>query len=186
MTRYNEIGWSDEFRIGLYGSTRRVLAPRGVKVRQRVQIVREWRYLALVVVPRAGRLMWAWLPRVRGEDVAVVVRAWHERGIDALVWDGHGSHSEGMMAATGMVVVPQPAAAPELNPAERIGEVIRARVEGEVYPTIEEKVAAVEKVLDELAADPERVRRLVGWHWILAAQRRLPLTPRKRWPQQRG
>lgn len=31
---------------------------------------------------------------------------------------------------------------------------------------VEEKVAAVMAFLEHLAADPERVHRLAGWHWI--------------------
>jgi hypothetical protein len=38
-----------------------------------------------------------------------------------------------------------------------------------VYATIEEKVAAVEGILEELDADPERVKSLAGWQWIVDA-----------------
>lgn len=37
------VGWVDEMRVGLMGTTRRVWGRRGVKVRQRIQLVREWR-----------------------------------------------------------------------------------------------------------------------------------------------
>jgi hypothetical protein len=35
-------------------------------------------------------------------------------------------------------------------------------------------VAAVETVLEELDADPERVKRLTGWHWIMDTFHHLP------------
>jgi hypothetical protein len=35
-------------------------------------------------------------------------------------------------------------------------------------------MAAVEAILAELAADPARVRRLVGWSWITDALAQLP------------
>lgn len=181
MTRDKRIGWSDEFRIGLYGTTHRVLAPRGVKVRQRVQIVRDWYWLGLVVLPRTGELMWAWLLGTRAAHIAPAVQEWHDRGVDALVWDGLRAHTDRQVRATGMVVITQPASSPELNPAERIGEEIRDKVEGEVYETIWHKMAAVEAVLDGLRVAPERVRELTGWDWVLTSLRRLPLKPRKRW-----
>ncbi len=181
MTRDMRIGWSDEFRIGLYGTSHRVLAPRGVKVRQRVEIVRDWYHLAVVVAPRTGELEWAWLPGVRACDIAPAVKEWHEHGFDALVWDRLPAHGERTVRATGMALVLQPAASPELDPAERIGEEIRDKVEGEVYGTIWHKMAAVEEVLRGLAANPERVKKLTGWDWVLTALRRLPLAPRKRW-----
>ena len=45
---------------------------------------------------------------------------------------------------------------------------------GRVYATIEEKVAAVDQALRELAAHPERVKRLAGWQWIRDAYEQLP------------
>ena len=35
------VGWADEMRVGLYGTTRRVWGRRGIKVRQRLQLVRK-------------------------------------------------------------------------------------------------------------------------------------------------
>jgi hypothetical protein len=37
------LGFADEMRLGLMGQVRRVGAPRGVKVVQRLQFVRQWR-----------------------------------------------------------------------------------------------------------------------------------------------
>ena len=61
----------------------------------------------------------------------------------------------------------QPAYAPELNPAERFFEELRRVVGGKVYQIIEAKVAAIEAELREWDKDPDRVRRLVGWSWIM-------------------
>jgi hypothetical protein len=61
-----------------------------------------------------------------------------------------------------------------LNPAERLFEEIRRHVEGRVYATLADKVAAVNACLHALDADPARVRRLCGWNWINAAIATLP------------
>jgi hypothetical protein len=45
-------------------------------------------------------------------------------------------------------------------------EEIRRKVEGKVYGHIENKKAAVERELRQLAADPEKVKSLAGWTWI--------------------
>ena len=170
------VGWSDEFRIGLYGSTHKVLAPRGVKVRQRVELTRDWYHLAVVVAPRTGRMAWAWIEGTKGSQIAPAVHEWRWSGFDALVWDGMSGHMAAEVRATGMLVVTQHPLSPELNPAERIGEAIRAKVEGKTYGTIWRKMAAVEEFLHELSADPARVRKMTGWGWILGALRRLPRT----------
>jgi len=67
-----------------------------------------------------------------------------------------------------------PTAAPELNPAERVIEELRRAVEGRLYGALERKVAAVERALRALAADPTRVRSLTGWAWLRTALATLP------------
>ena len=47
-------------------------------------------------------------------------------------------------------------------------------MEGLVYATLAEKMAAIERELTALAADPARLRRLTGWTWIAATLAQLP------------
>jgi hypothetical protein len=155
-------------RVGLVSVVRRVWAPVGVKVRQRVQKVREWRYLAVAIEVLAGRLWWCWTDTMRSEEIAAVVRGWQENtDVAAVVWDGASSHRSGVVQEVGFPLVQQPAYAPELNPPERLFEELRRVVEGKVYATLEAKVAAIEAELRQWDADPYRVRRLVGWSWIM-------------------
>jgi DDE superfamily endonuclease len=175
MTAERCVGWADEMRLGLMGTTRRVWGRRGVKVQQRLQLVREWRYLHLVVDPRGGRLWWCWSQTMQAMVARTVVEATKtETDLSALVWDRAPSHCNGMVRALGLPLVEQPPYAPELNPVERVFEYLRAEIEGVVYPTIEAKVAAVEAVLDVLDADPDRVQRLTNWHWIADSLDHLP------------
>jgi hypothetical protein len=171
------VGWADEMRVGLIGTTRRVWGRRGVKVRQRLQLVREWRYLHLVVDPLQGRLWWFWSHTMQATVARSLVEATRaETDLAALVWDRAPSHRDASVRAAGLPLIEQPPYAPELNPAERVFEELRAGIEGIVYPTIEAKVAAVEAILGGLDADPDRVRRLTGWHWIAENLHALPQT----------
>ena len=165
---------ADEMRLGLHGQVRRVWAPRGVKVRQRRQIAYRWTYLVLAVDGRRGELRWTWTTTVRKEALAPVVVAWQAAGLTALVWDSSGSHRARLVRDVGVPLIPLPAYAPELNPAERVFEEVRRVSEGRVYPDLDAKRAAAEPVLTALAADPARVRRLAGWPWIAAADAGLP------------
>lgn len=174
MTSGVQLAWADEMRLGLHGRVRRVWAPRGVKVRQRVQLRYEWRYLALAVDGVAGRLWWQWTPNMRKESIAPVVTAWQAAGIEALVWDGAPAHRAHLVRDVGVTLVTQPAAAPELNPAERVFQELRRAVEGLVYATLAEKMAIVERELAALAADPARLKRLTGWTWITDTLASLP------------
>jgi hypothetical protein len=79
-----------------------------------------------------------------------------------------------MVRAVGLPLIEQPTAAPELNPAERVFEELRREAEGDVYGTIEKKMAVVEGELKALAAAPERVQQLTGWSWIRDTLSQLP------------
>ena len=161
-------------RVGLRGQVRRVWAPRGVKVRQPRQIAYRWACLALAVDGVRGELRWAWLPTVRKEAVAPLGAEWRAAGVAAVVWDGGGSHRARLVRDVGLPLVPLPPYAPGLNPAERVIEEARGRIEGRVYADLEAKRAAADAVLAELAAAPARVRRLAGWAWARAADNALP------------
>ena len=179
----DQVGWADEMRVGLRGQVRRVWGRRGVPVRQPVQLTYEWRYLFVVVDGRAGRLWWGWLPlpRLSAEALAPLVGGLGRTELAGLVWDRAPAHRDERMRAfgpaVGLALIEQPPYAPELNPAERVLEEIRRAIEGEVYPSIEAKMAAVEDFLACLDADPARVRRLAGWGWVAQAFRQLPALP---------
>ena len=171
ISRGESIEFSDELRLGLHGRTRRVLAPRGVKVVQPLQLEYRWRYLLLAVAPLTGKIRWAWIERMRQTDLLPVVQEWEPV---CLIWDGAPSHRGKQVAALAFQRIPLPAYSPELNPAERIFEEIRARTEGVVYDSLAAKQAVAEAYLQELAADPERVKQLCGWRWIRDALTDLP------------
>ena len=67
---------ADELRLGLRGQVRKVLAPRGARVVQRLQLKYQWAYLLLGVDPRAGTLRWRWLARCRAEAIKAVLAEW--------------------------------------------------------------------------------------------------------------
>jgi DDE superfamily endonuclease len=175
LTRTSRIGFGDELRLGLRGTTRRVWGRRGVKVRQRLQLKYEWRYLFAAVDGQAGRIWWDWLPSMKAEALWPTIAGLQEMAaLDGLVWDNAPGHRDEEITDLDLALVGLPPYSPELNPAERLLEEIRRRVEGRVYATLDAKAAEVEAFLEELDADPSRVRRLCGWAWINAAIATLP------------
>ncbi len=174
MPPQTALAFGDEMRVGLCGQGRRVWAPRGVKVRQRVQMTREWRYLALAVDGLRGTLRWCWIANMKGPAIAEAVASWQAQGVEAVVWDGASGQRAPEVRRVGLTLVQQPPYAPELQPAERVFEELRRVVEGQVYATLEEQVAAVERELLALAADPARVKALAGWQGSQEAWAALP------------
>lgn len=161
----------DEMRLGLRGQVRRVLAPRGVKVRQRLQLRYVWRYLVVAVDPLQATLRWRWTERMNAQALTPVFEAWN---LSCVVWDGAPAHCSRLIAELPMRRIAQPAYSPELNPAERIFEEVRRHIEGVVYTSIEQKQQAAERVLQGLQNHPEQLRRLCGWSWIQNALQDLP------------
>jgi hypothetical protein len=175
VTAARSFGFADEMRIGLRGMVRRVWGKRGVKVRRRVQLSYQWRYLLLVVDGQAGAVYWCWLETMAAWELLGVVRAIQQQtNLAAVVWDGAPSHHAERVRALGLPLIDLPPYSPELNPAERLIAAIRAELEGEVYASLDDKVAAAQRILGDLDADPERVRGLCGWAWIQQAADAVP------------
>ena len=144
------------------GPLRRVLAPKGVKVVQPLQLRYEWVYLLLAVNPETGELRWRWIERMRQEHIKPVLSEW---ALEGLIWDRAPSHRAKSLRELPTELVFLPSYSPELNPAERVFEKVRRLVEGRAYDSI----------LGELDADRERMKRLCGWEWMREALERLPL-----------
>jgi hypothetical protein len=175
LTRTSRLGFGDELRLGLRGTTRRVWGRRGIKVRQPLQLKYAWRYLFAAVDGQAGRVWWNWVPSMKAEALWSTIAGIQEMVIlDGLVWDNAPSHRDDDITDLELAVVGLPPYSPALNPAERLFEEIRRHFEGRVYATLDDKAADVQAFLEALDADPVRVRRRCGWDWINHAIASLP------------
>ena len=119
---------------------------------QKVEFERKWLYLNLAVNGKSGSLRWAWRENMKSDTIASVLEGWEKEGVKVVVWDRapghHGKAYEGVRVQR----IEQPPYSPELNPAERVFEHLRAQVEGKTYGSLEAKKAAVEAELKKLAA----------------------------------
>jgi hypothetical protein len=166
--------WGDEMRVGLIGQVRRVWAPRGVKIVQAVECKYEWAYLNLAVNGLTGQLCWDWTENMKSESIAPVVKRWEGDGVEVVVWDGARGHHGPAYEEVRVKRIQQPPYSPQLNPAERVFQYLRAEIEGHTYGTIAAKQEAVEAQLEKLAAAPDRVMSLAGWDWIRQSVSSLP------------
>jgi hypothetical protein len=76
LRRGEAVVFADEMRLGLLRQVRRVWGRRGEKQIGRIELRYEWRYWVLGVDAMRGRLWWDWVKRVRGVEIAQVLRAW--------------------------------------------------------------------------------------------------------------
>ena len=169
VTPEMRIGFGDEMLLSRHGTLSRVLAPRGIAVRQSVQGERESVYLSLCVNGSAGTVNWAWIAGMHHTEIARGVQRWQADGLEAVVWDNASSHRHAVVQAVGLPLIGQPPYSPELNPAERVFEELRKALRGKTFPRLEEKVLWVENTLRRWAANPNNIKQLCGWDWIQEA-----------------
>lgn len=153
-------------RVGLIGQTRRVWAPIGYKVEMEVEYVFEWEYLNLIVNGLTGTIAWDWTPNMKSASIAPLLKNWAKEGWEIVVWDRARGHRGPAYDDVNVQRIEQPPYSPQLNPAERVFEYLRDKIEGKVYGTISAKKAAVEVELEKLATQPDLVKRIAGWDWI--------------------
>ena len=131
-----------------------------------VEYIFEWEYLNLIVNGLTGSISWDWTPNMKAGSIAPMLEKWSEQGWKIVVWDQARGHRGTVYEDVKVQRIEQPPYSPQLNPAERIFEYLRDKVEGKVYGTIAAKKKAVEAELDKLADEPKKVRSIAGWHWI--------------------
>jgi hypothetical protein len=131
-----------------------------------VEYIFEWEYLNLIVNGLTGVISWDWTPNMKSVSIAPVLNHWSEQGWEIVVWDRARGHRGTAYDYVKVQRIEQPPYSPQLNPAERIFEYLRSKVEGKVYGTMASKKVAVEAELSKLANDPEKVKSIAGWHWI--------------------
>ena len=166
-----QVWFSDEMRFGLWGQVRRRWGLRGVKIIQPIQIEFAWEYLVLAVDVLRCQLHWAWIKRMNQSSLMPIFEAWSP---DAVIWDGASAHRGKAMGEVGFERIFLLPYSPELNPCERVFEWVRARIEGEVYATLQHKRYEVEQHLRRLNADKGHLKSLIGWSWIQDAFAQLP------------
>lgn len=174
------VKFEDEIRVGLMSHPRHCWARQGHRVRQRIQLSRSYETCALLLDPVEATLEWSWVPNTKQESFAPLLEAWHEKGLQGLIWDGARGHIGALVKRVEVAQVLLPVASPELNPVERLIQEVRRATQGAVYESLEEKKAKVEEKLREYAADPEALCRLTGWAWIVE---QLSFRPRPKPPR---
>lgn len=166
LTTSHHIWFSDEMLFGLCGQTRKRWGMRGVKIIQPIQIEFAWQYLVLAVDVVRCKLCWAWADRMNQSNLIPIFRKWMP---DAVIWDGASAHRGKGMSEVGSKRIFLLPYSPELNPCERVFEWLRAKIEGEVYSSLQHKRLEINQLLRRLNADKQKLRRLVDWDWISLA-----------------
>lgn len=135
----------------------------------------EWGYVASALeVEGKDEALCVFLPGVSQESSASYLReiaALDTESIHVIIQDQAGFHLKAgdERLPENVRLLPLPAYSPELNPVERIGDLIKDATGNRVFGSMEELEAAIERELRPVWETPQRVRALVG-DGVLRAQ----------------
>ena len=163
----------DEARIGLHDPLRRCWGLRGVRIVKPRQQVYEWCYVSGALDIVTGDAEFQILPTVDLELTHGFLRQLVARDPEAhhvVIWDQAGFHyrpGDPRLPAR-VHVMPLPAYSPELNPVERLWDVVKDGLCNRVYESIESLEDAACQALQPFLRETARVRSLVGDGWLYA------------------
>lgn len=172
-TRPVRVWVMDEMRCGLHTVPRRVWGLRGFRPVVTVQQKYQWQYVygALEVGGGAAQF-WhastvdldcnqAFLQQLAEADPA---------SVHVIIYDGAGFHHRDGHAAlpSNVRIVHLPPYSPELNPVEKLWDIVRDGICNRVFPTLSELEVALNARLRAYWEDTTHVLSLLGSGWLLS------------------
>jgi transposase len=161
----------DEARYGLHTVRRRCWGLRGVRVVKPVQQKYEWGYVygALDVV--AGDAEFCFLPSVSLELTHIFLKQIADADPEAehvIIWDQAGfHHAEGDPRLPERIhLLPLPPYSPELNPTEKLWDIIKDHISNRVFETLDDIEAVMGNALRPYWSSTAPVLSLVGDGWL--------------------
>ena len=129
------------------------------------QVVREYTYVYAAVAPAEGKLLSLILPSADTEMMSLFLehvsntfaKYFVVMQVDRASWH----HSKDLKIPANMRLIAQPAYSPELNPVEHVWEEVREKhLTNLAFASLDEVIDKVCDGLNQLEADPERLRSM--------------------------
>lgn len=163
----------DEMRYGLQPVTRRVWSLRGVRVVKETCQRFEWGYTFGALEVGGPGCEFSLLPTVSKEATRLHLEQISRGDPDAvhvLIWDGAGfHHNDGDPEVPGNIrLIKLPPYSPELNPAEKLWDIVKDGICNRAYETIEALEDALAEKLRPYWEEARRVVSLIGNGWLLS------------------
>lgn len=170
-----KIWFADESRYGLLPNLRRVWTKKGLRPHKPWKSEYKWSYCygALDVV--GGESVFLQTPTVNlqwTEQFLLQIENQFPGHEHIVVWDGagfHPDHSKHPRIPEGFHIINLPPYSPELNPIEKLWDLIQDHTSNKLWPTIERLDQVVAMHLRDWIFEPIRVISLVGNGWIRAS-----------------
>lgn len=171
-TKAGRLWVMDEMRCGLHTTTRRVWGlPRHrpvIKVQQKY----EWQYVDGALEIGGGAAAFWYAPSVSlecNQRFLEQIAAQDPASTHVIIYDGAGFHHRDGHAdlPANVRLLLLPAYSPELNPVEKLWDILRDAICNRVFATIPKLCQAITTRLRPFWEEPEPVLSLLGLGWLL-------------------
>ena len=161
----------DEARYGLHSAQRRCWGLRGLRIVKPAQQKYQWGYVFGALEITEGDGVFCYLPTVTLEHTQTFLEQLVKHDPDSehvVIWDGAGfHHSAGdPRIPTNVHLIQLPAYSPELNPIERLWDIMKDHICNRVYEALEVLEEKISEALEPYWRDPGKALRLVGDGWM--------------------
>ena len=161
----------DESRLGLKTLQGRQITAKGVKPIGQVQWQRQAFYLYGIVEPKTGESFFYEFSHLDGACFEVYLKLISEQFADSLniiQLDNASAHTaSSLRIPDNILLLFQPAHAPELNPIERLWQHLKSAFVWQNYDDLDQLRNALAQELQKL--EPQTIASLTGWDYILDA-----------------
>jgi transposase len=165
----------DEHRYGLLPVIRRVWGQRGVRVHAPYATRYQWGYLhEALEVDGGNRLELLFTPCIDQDVHALFLQqlgATEPAALHVVIQDRAGFHlpENDPRLPTNVRLLPLPPYSPELNPVEKLGDIVKDQICNRLYPTLRKLEDHIVGALRPWRTEPARVAALIGQGWLLDA-----------------
>lgn len=165
--------FQDEARFGRMADPRACWAPAPQRPVVGLALVREFRYEYAAVSPWSGRLDYMTLEKMNTESMGKFLKRVseaHNEDFIVMVLDGAPSHKgKELQVPENMSLVFLPPYSPELNPVERLWNILRRDYfANRVFDSLNAATLQAEHGLAHIATNKEALKSLTNWPWINA------------------
>lgn len=161
----------DEHRYGLISHIRRCWTLRGHRVKVPFQMKYKWGYVSGAFEINTGKAVFMYLPTVSlpiSQIFLEEIVATDPDAIHIVMWDQAGFHQKPAASEVPSQVrlLPLPPYCPELNPMEKLWDMVKRHVGNEVFETLEAIESEITRVLEPFWQKVERVFAFLGDNWL--------------------
>lgn len=161
----------DESRVGLQTIRRRRITAKGVKPQGTLQHEYDNCWVYGSIAPTTGESFFLLLPTLSAEQMQIFVDEFakaHPSTFNVLLMDNSGAHkAKRLKVPPNVALVFQPAASPELNPAERVWQDLKEQL---AWMTFADLDALEQELVERLTAyDADTLSALTSYPYLVQA-----------------